>query len=87
MDPEASMSCSQKPPPPALTWTILIQSTTSNTISLRPTLKLSSHLRLGLPSGFTNLILYAFFWLHVGPRVTSLIKLKILDKDLNNKHS
>jgi hypothetical protein len=52
MEPEGSLPCSQQPAtypyPERAQW---IQSTSPNPISLRSILMLSSHQRLGLPSG------------------------------------
>jgi len=49
----------------SLCWARCIQSTPFHTISLRSTLILYFHLRLGFPSGiFPSKILYAFFHLH-----------------------
>jgi len=60
MEPEGSLPCSQGPD----TGPRCIQCTPSHSISLRSVLILSSHLRLGLPtglfpSGFPTKILYA----------------------------
>jgi hypothetical protein len=64
----------------SLSWARWIQFTPSHPISLRSILLLSSHLRLGLPSGlflscFPTKILYAFhtssLWNFIQPPVTS----------------
>jgi hypothetical protein len=65
MEPEGSLLCSQEPP----LFPILSQINPIQSIYLQSTLILSTHLRLGLPSGlfpsgFPTIILYAFGFPH-----------------------
>jgi hypothetical protein len=66
----------------SLSWARSIQSTPSHPISIRPILILSTHLRLGLPSGhlpsgFPTNILHAFLihiYIYDGDRGTTLLR-------------
>jgi len=51
MGPQGSLSCSQRARHLSLSWVTCIQSTPSHPVSLTSILTLSSHLRVGLPSG------------------------------------